>query len=97
MSSDGSHFAAQGGIQVFGLFRVFLRSAIGPHQHIMPKRQAEDAEIHQSARAKGEGKQAEDGGMGEFEDQWEDEMSEEEVVEGDLEGEDGECGRRVKR
>jgi ribosome assembly protein RRB1 len=56
----------------------------------MPKRQASDADIDQPARAKGEGKPVEDGGMGEFEDQWEDEMSEEEVVEGDLEAEDGE-------
>lgn len=48
----------------------------------MPKRQAEDAEIHQSARARGEGKEE---GMGEFEDQWEDEMSDEEIIDGDLE------------
>lgn len=60
----------------------------------MPKRQAEDAEISQPSRGKADGKLvAEDGGMGEFEDQWEDEMSEEEVVEGDLEAEDGEYER----
>lgn len=49
----------------------------------MPKRQAEDAEITQQARIKGE-KPAEEG-MGEFEDQWEDEMSDEEIIDGDLE------------
>jgi hypothetical protein len=48
----------------------------------MPKRQAEDAEIHQEPRAKGEPREE---GMGEFEDQWEDEMSDEEIIEGDLE------------
>jgi hypothetical protein len=62
----------------------------------MPKRSA-DSEPQQTQPTRrsvgGNAAPAADEGMGEFEDQWEDELSDEEIVNaGDLEGDDGESG-----